>query len=75
MKYSSIILASLLALAGTAQATEDNQLTEDEVADIRVECITNGIADELDGDQMEAFVEQCFKDGVAARTKSKQTQG
>ena len=36
---------------------------------------TTGIADELDGDQMEAFVEQCFKDGVAARTKSKQTQG
>ena len=57
MKYCIIILASHFALAGTAQATEDSQLTEDEITDIRVECIANGIADELEDAQMRAFVE------------------
>ena len=75
MKYSIIILASLFALAGTAQATEDSQLTEDEITDIRVECIASGIADELEDDQMQAFVEQCLQDGLAARIKFKQAQG
>ena len=75
MKYSTILLASMIALAGTALATENGQLTEDEITDIRVECISNGIADELEQDQMQAFVEQCVQDGVAARVRFKQAQG
>lgn len=67
MKYCNIILASFLALAGTAQAADDNQLTEDEIADIRAECIAAGIADEQEDSQMDAFVEQCVKDALAAR--------
>lgn len=67
MKYSNIILASFLALAGTAQATGDNQPTEDEMAEIRAECIAAGIADEQEDSQMDAFVEQCVQDALAAR--------
>ncbi len=75
MKYSSIILATFLTLAGSAQATASSQLTEDEVTDIKVECIAAGIADEVDNSQMDAFVDTCVKDGVAARQKFKGQQG
>jgi hypothetical protein len=75
MNYSSIILASFLALAGTAQATDNSQFTEDEISDVRLDCISMGISDELDDSQMETFVEQCVNDELAARQKSRDTQG
>jgi len=75
MNYCTITLASFLALAGTAQAADSSQLTEDEVSDIRLDCISTGIADELDDSQMEAFIEQCVNDGLAARQKPKDKQG
>ena len=67
MKYSNIIMAALLALTGTAPAAESSQLTDDEITDVRVECISAGIADEVDDSQMDAFVDTCVKDGLAAR--------
>jgi hypothetical protein len=73
MNYHSIIaLATVIVLAGTAQATEDSQLSEEEITNIRVECISTGIADELDDDQMEAFTEECTQQETAARQRFKQ---
>jgi len=67
MNYSNIILASVFTLAAAAQAADDNNLSEDEVTDLRVECIATGIADELDDSQMSIFVEQCVNNELAAR--------
>ena len=75
MKCSNLILAACFALAGSAQAADSSQLTDDELTDIKVECIVSGIADETDDSQMDAFVEKCVKDGVAARQKFKGQQG
>lgn len=75
MNYSNIILASFLALTGTALAASNNPLTEDEISDIRVECIVTGIADEEDDSQMDAFVDKCVQEGLAARQKFKGQQG
>jgi hypothetical protein len=75
MNYGNIILASLLALAGTAHAADSVQLTDDEITDVRVECISAGIADEVDDSLMGAFVDTCVKDGLAARQKFKGQQG
>jgi hypothetical protein len=62
MNYSTLELAPILALPA-GHRRHDAQLREAEVTDIQAECLTAGIADELDGDQMEAFVEQCLHDG------------
>ena len=70
--HSIIALATVIALAGTAQAADNSQLSEDEVTDIRVECISAGIADELDDDQIEAFTEECTQQETAARQRFKQ---
>jgi hypothetical protein len=70
--HSIIALATVIALAGTAQAADNSQLSEDEVTDIRVECISTGIADELDDGQMKAFTEECTQQGIAARQRFKQ---
>jgi len=75
MNYSSIILASVFALAATAQAADDNNSTGDEVSDIQVECITTAVADDLDDSQMDAFVDQCVNSELAARQKPKNSQG
>jgi hypothetical protein len=73
MNYHSIVaLAAVIALAGTAQAADDSQPSEDEITDIRVECISTGIADELDDGQMEAFTEECTRQAIAARQRFKQ---
>ena len=70
-KYRSILLASLVALSGTAQASGNSQLSDDEITDIRVECISAGIADEVEDDQLNGFVEQCVSDGILARQRFK----
>ena len=79
MKFSSLLLASVLALSTTANAEDSapahDVLTDDELADIRVECVEDGITSDLEDDQMNAFVEQCMKDKVAARGKNKDSQG
>ena len=70
--HSIIALATVFALAGTAQAADNSQLSEDEVTDIRVECISTGIADELDDGQMKAFTEECTQQEIAARQRFRQ---
>jgi hypothetical protein len=79
MKFSSLLLASVFALSTMANAEdaapEYGTLVDDDVSDIRVECIEEGIASDLDDSQMSAYVEQCVNDKVAARKKKTDSQG
>jgi len=74
MKYSSIILASALALSASAQAAEGDAATGTKVAmkqsqfsEYRAECIELGISDELTGDQLKGFVDKCTSEKSAGR--------
>jgi hypothetical protein len=66
MKYSSLILASALALSVSAQAGESDTAGGTKVAakqtqfsEHRADCIVLGIQDELTGDQLKNYVNKC----------------
>lgn len=78
MKFSSLLLASVFALSTMANAEDaapEYGTMTDDVSDIRVECIEEGIASDLDDSQMSAYVEQCVNDKVAARKKKTDSKG
>ncbi len=80
MKFSSFLIASVLALSTMAQAaeevsSEDAALSEDEMTDLQVECVEQGIAAEVEDDQMDAFVDQCVNENLASRKTSKDKKG
>ena len=70
MKYYSMIFASTFALSGLAVANQDNSANSQQQADDKVECIETAIADELDGEQKDIFVEECVQQKVAKRSKA-----
>ena len=80
MKLISLLLASAFAASTLVQAADVNEseysgLTEEEISDIRVEGIEQGISSELDGDQMDEFVEKCVKAELAVRENNRDGQG
>ena len=80
MKSISLLLASAFAASALVQAADVNEsefsgLTEDEISDIRVECIEQAISSELDGDQMDEIVEKCVKAELAVRENNRDRQG
>ena len=69
MKYSSLILASALAVSVGAQAGDEDAASVNKVAmksgqtsEFRAECIELGVADELTGDQLKSFVATCISE-------------
>jgi hypothetical protein len=77
VKYSSIIVALIFSLFGTAYAAQqDEQVYNEADADDRAACIEAAIADEVEeGDQFNKYVESCFEEKVAQREKAKQNNG
>ncbi|TNF98369.1 MAG: hypothetical protein EP297_08285 [Gammaproteobacteria bacterium] len=80
MKITTLLLTSAFAASALVQAADVNEsefsrLTEDEISDIRVECIELGVSSELDGDQMDEFVEKCVKAELAIRENNRDGQG
>ena len=76
MKYSSLILASALAFSVGAQSAEGDAASGTKVAmnqtqfsEYRAECIELGISDELTGDQLKIFVDQCIAKKTTAGAK------
>ncbi|MGD8672982.1 MAG: hypothetical protein PVF07_08850 [Thiogranum sp.] len=69
MKYYSMIFASTFALSGLAVANQDNSANSQQQADDKVECIETAIADELDGEQKDIFVQECMQQKMAKRAK------
>ncbi len=76
MKYISLILASALAFSLSAQAADedaasDNQLAmnQSQFSEHRADCIVLGISDELTGDQLKIFVDNCIAEKTAATAK------
>lgn len=69
MKYSSLFMVSALAFSGLTQAAA-GWVSQEEETDLRMECIENAIAEELENDQMDSYVNACFEEQVAARQKS-----
>jgi len=70
MKYYSMIFASTFALSGLAVANQDNTANSQQQADDKVECIETAIADELDGEQKDLFVQECVQQKMAKRAKA-----
>ena len=73
MKYSSLILASALTMSVAAQAGDDDATSVANVAmkpaqfsEFRAECIVLGIGEDLDTDQLRAFVDDCISAKSAA---------
>jgi len=70
MTYYSMIFASTFALSGLAVANQDNTANSQQQADDKVECIETAIADELDGEQKDLFVQECVQQKMAKRAKA-----
>lgn len=70
MKFRHMLIAYLFAFSGLTQAAEIEGVSVEEVTDIRVECIQDAIADELEDEQMELYVKACVEERIAVRQKS-----
>jgi len=72
MKYQSLIFATALAFSGMASATDDdNTVSRDEMTNYQVECLESALSEELDGNQKDAFVQECVQQKLAGKTKAK----
>jgi hypothetical protein len=71
MKYQSMMFATALAISGLAGAADDSSVSKDEITDYQMECIEAAFADELTGDQKDAFVNDCVQKKLAAKAKAK----
>jgi hypothetical protein len=76
MKYTSLILASALAFSLSAQAAEEDAasgnklaMNQSQFSEHRADCIVLGISDELTGDQLKVFVDNCIAEKTAATAK------
>ena len=76
MKYTSLILASALAFSLSVQAAEENAasgtklaMNQSQFSEHRADCIVLGISDELTGDQLKVFVDNCIAEKTAAAAK------
>ena len=71
MKYQSLMFATALAFSGMANATDnDNTVSRDEMTNYQVECLESALGEELDGNQKDAFVQECVQQKLA-KTKAK----
>ena len=75
MQYHSLVFASALALSGLASAGQDTTASSEQQADDKVECIEAALSEELDGDQKNAFVQQCMLEKTAKRNKANDRNG
>ena len=75
MKYSMIVFAGAFLLGGMVQAGESGTVSEEEATDFRYECIRAAIADELEKEQMDGYVDQCVQDMLAGRKITKDKKG
>jgi hypothetical protein len=72
MKYQSMIFATAIAFSGLASAADDGiTASKDEMTNYQVECIESAFNEELDGNQKDAFVQECVQQKLASKTKAK----
>jgi len=67
MKYSSLVFAAGVALAGIAGAVDENTAGDDRYVENMVECISDFIASELDDVMKDEFVTECMREKVARK--------
>lgn len=78
MKITHYIVALLLTVPFNLWAVEEEPasggLSEDQISDIRSECISDAVAEDLEDDQKDAFVENCVNDSLRAKNASGEGQ-
>ena len=60
MQYHHLLAAAVIALPAMAGAA-DSPAGKDIETDIRVECIVDFVASELDEDRHDAYIDECVK--------------
>ncbi len=65
MKFSSMMIATALALSGTANAADENSRNSDVYVDNMVDCISDFIVAELDNSVKDAFIAECMQAKMA----------
>jgi hypothetical protein len=76
VKYSSMIVALIFSLFGTAYAAQDEQVYSEAESDDRAACIEAAIADEVEeGDQFDKYIESCLQEKIAQKEKAKASNG
>jgi hypothetical protein len=71
MNYHSMMFASALAFSGLAGAADAPSVSQEEMADYKIECLESAFSDELSGDQKDAYVKDCVQQKLAAKGKPK----
>lgn len=64
MKYYSLIIALLFALAGNSFAAEHEAAAADSESDIRAACVEAAVTEDVEeGEQFDQYVETCVQEG------------